>query len=107
MGREVIECTERYVRHRGIHRKAGEELAALLPNPTCELACTLRTRLLEFVEAEAQQAREGECLLGSSEVLESIIGKFKRLAGERGQHGLTGMVLSIGALVGHVTVEAV
>ena len=45
--------------------------------------------------------------LGSSEVLESIIGKFKCVPGERGQHGLTGMVLSIGALVGHVTVEAV
>jgi hypothetical protein len=45
--------------------------------------------------------------LGSSEVLESIIGKFKCVAGERGQHGLTGMVLSIGALVGHVTVGAV
>jgi hypothetical protein len=103
---EVIECTEHYVRHRGIHPNAGEELAALLPNPTSETACKLRMRLLEFVESEAQQAREGECLLGSSEVLESIIGKFKHLAGERGQHGLTGMVLSIGALVGHVTVEA-
>jgi hypothetical protein len=104
---KVIECTEHYVRHQGIHRKAGEELAALLPDPTSAMACKLRTRLLEFVEAEAQQAQEGEYLLGSSEVLESIIGKFKRVAGERGQHGLTGMVLSIGALVGRVTVEAV
>jgi len=104
---EVVECAEHYVRHRGLHRKAGEELAALLPNPTGEMACKLRTQLLEFVEAEAQQAREGECLLGSSEVLESIIGKFKCLAGERGHHGLTGMVLSIGALVGRVTVGTV
>jgi hypothetical protein len=104
---EVIEGTEHYVRHRGIHRQAGEELAALLPKPAGEMACKLRAQLLEFIEAEAQQAREGECLLGSSEVLESIIGKFKCLAGERGQHGLTGMVLSIGALVGQVTVEAV
>jgi len=104
---EVIECAEHYVRHRGIHRKAGEEMAALLPNPTCEKACKLRRQLLEFIEAEAQQAQDGECLLGSSEVLESIIGKFKCLAGERGQHGLTGMVLSIGALVGRVTVGTV
>jgi len=63
--------------------------------------------LLAFVQEEAQQARKGERLLGSSEVLESVIGKYKCVAGERGQHGLTGMVLSIGALVGHVTVEAV
>ncbi|MGA2616388.1 MAG: hypothetical protein ABSF26_02185 [Thermoguttaceae bacterium] len=104
---KVIETTEHYVRHQGVHRKAAEELAALLPPPANAAACRMRERLLEFVQEQAQQTREGECLLGSSEVLESIIGKFKCVAGERGQHGLTGMVLSFGALVGHVTVGTV
>jgi len=67
----------------------------------------LRKELLQFVHEEARQARKGERLLGSSEVLESIIGKFKHVAGERGQHGLTGMVLSIGALVGRQAVATV
>ena len=48
-----------------------------------------------------------ERLLGSSEVLESVIGKFKYLAGERGQHGMTGMVLSIGAFVGRQAINTV
>ena len=104
---DVIETTEHYVRHQGIHRKAADELADLLPKPKSEAARTLRQQLLAFVQKEARQTRQGERILGSSEVLESIIGKFKCVAGERGQHGLTGMVLSIGALVGHVTVEAV
>jgi hypothetical protein len=104
---DVIETTEHYVRHQGVHRKAADELAVLLPKPRSEAARSLRQRLLTFVREEAQQTRRGERLLGSSEVLESIIGKFKCVAGERGQHGLTGMVLSIGALVGHVTVGAV
>jgi len=104
---DVIETTEHYVRHQGIHRKAAGELAVLLPKPRSEAARSLRQQLLTFVREEAQQTRRGERLLGSSEVLESIIGKFKCVAGERGQHGLTGMVLSIGALVGHVTVGAV
>lgn len=104
---EVIGCTERYVRHHGIHRKASKELAVLLPNSTCDLASKFRQRLLEFVEAEAEQAESGERLLGSSEVLESIIGKYKCIAGERGQHGLTGLVLAIGALVGRMTVGTV
>ncbi len=104
---DVIETTEHYVRHQGIHRKAAEELAALLPKPRSEAARSLRKRLLEFVQNQVQQVRKEERLLGSSEVLESIIGKFKSVAGERGQHGLTGMVLSIGALVGQVTVGAV
>jgi len=104
---DVVETTAHYVRHQGLHRKAAEELATLLPQPTSAAACKLRAQLLEFVQSQAQETREGECLLGSSEVLESIIGKFKCVAGERGQHGLTGMVLSIGALVGHVTVATV
>lgn len=104
---DVIETTEHYVRHQGMHRMAADELAALLPKPKSEAARSLRKQLLEFVQDQAQQARKGERLLGSSEVLESIIGKFKCVAGERGHHGLTGMVLSIGALVGQVTVGAV
>jgi len=36
-----------------------------------------------------------------------MLRKFKCVAGERGQHGLTGIVLSIAALVGRVTVSVV
>ena len=103
----VIGAAEHYVRHEGIHAKAAEELAAVLPKSAIPAVQRLRKQLLEFVAAEGQQAREGERLLGSSEVLESIIGKFKHVAGERGQHGLTGMVLSIGALVGNLAVATV
>jgi hypothetical protein len=89
----VAGTVEHYVRHEGIHAKAAEELAALLPKPRTPAAQRLRKLLLEFIE--------------SSEVLESIIGRFKHVAGERGQHGLTGMVLSIGALVGNLAVATV
>lgn len=103
----VVGTVEHYVRHEGIHPQAAEELAAALPKPTTPAAWRLRKDLLEFVRIQSQQAKEGERLLGSSEVLESIIGKFKHLAGERGQHGLTGMVLAIGALVGKLAVQTV
>ncbi len=103
----VIGAAEHYVRHEGIHAKAAEELAAVLPKSTIPAVQRLRKQLLEFIAVESQQAREDERLLGSSEVLESIIGKFKHVAGERGQHGLTGMVLSIGALVGKQAVATV
>jgi hypothetical protein len=103
----VVGAAEHYVRHEGIHREAAEHLAARLPKPTAPAAKRLRKQLLEFIAEEAQQARVGERLLGSSEVLESIIGKFKQLAGERGQHGLTGTVLAIGALVGKLTLATV
>ena len=103
----VAGTTEHYVRHEGIHRRPPAELAAALPKPTTPAARRLRKQLLEFVQGHSRQAHDDERLLGSSEVLESIIGKFKNLAGERGQHGLTGMALSIGALVGKPTVTNV
>ncbi len=103
----VIGAAEHYVRHEGIHARAAEELAVRLPKSSIPAVSRLRKQLLEFVQAQGEQAREGERLLGSSEVLESIIGKFKHVAGEGGRHGLTGIVLGIGALVGKQTVATI
>ena len=103
----VAGAAEHYVRHEGIHTQAAEELAARLPKSTIPVVKRLRKQVLDFIEEQGRQARPGERLLGSSEVLESIIGKFKEVAGEGGRHGLTGMVLSIGALVGKQTVATV
>jgi hypothetical protein len=103
----LIEATEHYVRHEGVHAQAAVDLAAALPQPRTPAARQLRKQLLEFVEEEGKHACEGERLLGSSEVLESIIGKYKYMAGERGHHGMTGMVLSIGAFVGSQVVATV
>lgn len=103
----VVGAAEHYIRHQGIHATAAEELTAALPKPTTPAAKRLRKDLLTFVHEQATQARGDERMLGSSEVLESIIGKFKHVAGERGQHGLTGMVLSIGAMVGQQSLATV
>jgi hypothetical protein len=103
----LVEATEHYVRHEGSHAQAAVQLGAVLPQPTTPGARQLRKQLLEFVAQESTQAREGERLLGSSEVLESIIGKYKYLAGEHGHHGMTGTVLSLAALVGRHMVSTV
>jgi hypothetical protein len=103
----VIGTAEHYVRHEGFHAEAARELAARLPTSAIPAVKRLRKQVLEFVQAQGEQARDDERLLGSSKVLESIIGKFKHVAGEGGRHGLTGMVLSIGALVGEVAVATV
>lgn len=103
----VVESAEHYVRREGLHREAATELEACMPKPTTRPAQQMRRQLLEFVREQGQQAREGERLLGSSEVLESVIGKFKHMAGERGQHGMTGMALSIGAFLGPQTIDTV
>lgn len=107
-GMAVIEATEHYVRCEGIHRsmvaKLRPQLNALA---TDALSRSFRDELLAFLHEQSRQARRRERLLGSSEVIESVIGKYKRLQGERSPHGLTSMILSIGSIVGRKTVSIV
>ncbi len=67
------------------------------------LAVRLHDALLEFVSQQAMLATNSERLPGSSEMLESIIGTYKRLPGEHDQFGVTSMLLAIGAFVGRLT----
>lgn len=104
----VIGVVETLVRHEGYHAGSEAELRERLPLAEPDsLAERLSEKLSSFVGEEAARAREGERLPGSSEVLESIIGKYKRLQGECGQFGMTGMLLSIGAFVGRLTLGGI
>jgi len=105
---QVIETAETLVRREGHHAGSETEFRErLLPVEAGSLAARLREKLLEFMKEQALRVSDTERLPGSSEVLESIIGKYKTLQGEQGQFGATGMLLSIGAFVGRLTVRSV
>jgi hypothetical protein len=101
---QVIEVTEHYVRTEGIHLRAVPELRAQLKalggGP---LSRRFRITLLASLRQQVRLCRPGERLPGSSEIVESVIGQYKHLQGERSPHGLTAMVLSIAANVGERT----
>lgn len=104
----VIGTVESLVRQEGYHAGSVAELAERLPTvEPNSLAERLSEQLTVFVGEQAALARPGERLPGSSEVLESIIGKYKRLQGEGRQFGVTGMVLSVGAFVGRLTLAGI
>jgi hypothetical protein len=63
------------------------------------------TAIVRFVKEE--KAKEGERLLGSSEVIESVFGKFKRLAGTHAKSGITGLLLAVGAMVSETGLKIV
>jgi hypothetical protein len=46
-------------------------------------------------------------LLGSSEIIESVFGKLKRLEQNQAKSGFTGLVLSVAAVVSETTQEVV
>ena len=105
---QVIETAETLVRRDGHHAESEAEVREQLPPVEADsLADRLGRKLLEFMKEQALHASKTERLPGSSEVLESIIGKYKTLQGEQGQFGATSMLLAIGAFVGRLTVRGI
>jgi len=100
--------TESFVRRRGLYHDAHLELAKQLQYVArTDRTQRVRTELVSFVEQESAKARPGERLLGSSEVIESILGKLKRLEQDQAKSGFTGLLLSIGAMVASTTSDVI
>lgn len=105
---QLTTATETFVRQQGLYHGAHLELTERLQH----IAGTDRTRrvcteLVAFVAQESAKARPGERLLGSSEVVESVLGKLKRLEHDQAKSGFTGLLLSIGAMVASTTSDVI
>lgn len=105
---QIVEATEQWVRSQGL----SPGCVSALPPQVTPLVRTARGQrvaqdLLAFVATEAAKAAPHERLLGSSEVIESVFGKLKRLEQHQAQSGFTGLVLAVGALVARTTHEVI
>jgi hypothetical protein len=104
----VAQAAEHYVRHQGWHAAAPEELQdCLQPLARCAGSRRLKHHLLQFAAEQAAAATLGERLVGSTEVLESLIGKYKSLQALHGGHGMTRTILAVGAFVGRRCLDTV
>jgi hypothetical protein len=103
----IVEQALHYVRWEGYHADAATEMNQRLDALRgSSLGDELMETLLEFVREQSQAAMPNERLLGSTECLESLIGKGKRLEGQQSQHGFTKMILGIAASVVTPTLHA-
>jgi hypothetical protein len=102
----VVEKTLEIIRQDGYHREAarvlGERLACLAQD---EVSRRVAERAVAFVAEQSSAAVGEEHLPGSTECLESLIGKAKRLEGQQSRSGFTKMVLGMAASVVEPTVE--
>jgi len=105
---EVGTITEQFVKTHGVAAGGAQQLqhrlAAAGPLPRTQHLCA---EFVQFVTEEEAKAKAEERLVGSSEVIESIFGKWKRLEGDQARSGLTGLVLALGALVAPTTAEVI
>jgi hypothetical protein len=101
--------TEDYIRRHGYHRHACRRLSARLAGlATSAAAKRMRAAILDFVGGQSDAARTpSERLLGHSEVLESLIGKYKQLQSTHSKGGMTAMLLSLGAIVSQKTHDVI
>ena len=78
-------------------------------SPRLEFPETRRFRheLIKFIRTQAFQCRPGERLPGSSEVLESVFGKQKKIEGEQSKSGFTGLLLAIPTIVSDLSANVV
>lgn len=104
----IVDTTEHIVRTKGLSHGVEETLKTCLKETGHTIrAQNIRRALIDFVAEESSHAAPDEVLVGSSEVLESLFGKFKELEGEQSKSGFTGLLLGLPAMVSHTTDEII
>ena len=105
---EIITTAESLVRQHGLYPNAHRKLESQLRG-RAQIPRTRRVRreLVTFVTTQETQAREGERLLGSSEIIESVLGSLKRLEQDQARSGFTGLILGLGAMVATTTQDII
>ena len=105
---QVIATAESCVRQQGLYHGAQTELKKRLQGMAhTESARRIRDELVTFVAHEENKAHPHERLLGSSEVIESVLGKMKRLEQHQAKSGFTGLILGLSAMVATTTQEII
>lgn len=105
---QIKERVLEYCRVAGYHCGAKSELEKILKSvPPSESADRMKARLLKTVEEQSAQLNEHESVPASSEIIESLIGKGKRMQGQHSRGGFTKMILAMAASVKQLTADRI
>lgn len=101
---DIVHTTQRHVQADGIHALLCDDLQEqLAPLATTPASRRMIGDVLAFHAEQSSGLGAGERLIGSTEILESIIGKYKRLQSTHSKGGMTAMLLSIGSILGSLS----
>lgn len=105
---EMIETANNYINFVGLFKNIHEDLEAELSEFAAnESFGHIRRELVVFVKEQEQNIADGDRFLGSSEIIESIIGKYKGLQRDQVKGGFTGMLLGLAASVSDFSMDTV
>jgi hypothetical protein len=104
----TVTASVSYVRTRGLSIESESEVREhLLKLPPELYDATLAEELMTFVRESSSTALAGERLVGSTEILESLFGKWKSLERQESQSGITELIVSLGSLLGEWTTSRI
>jgi hypothetical protein len=104
----IVDITVSFVGSEGLHGRTAHLLCRKLRALVQTVAETrLAAELVKFIKTQASQAKPGERLPGSTEVLESCFGQFKTLERDQAKGGFTSLLLAFGTLLVDATIERV
>jgi hypothetical protein len=96
----IVQATVEVVRRDGLTEYTREDMESVWgPLSDRPRLHQVAGRMRAYLNIQTRPIQLGETLVGSTEALESAFGKLKRLEGDQSTGGLTGMVLTLGALV--------
>lgn len=97
----LVQTTIDLVRVQGLHAGTGPLLETAWGEiGTQDSTVGIAARLRDYVTTYQPKAAT-ERFVASTEILESAFGKLKRVEGQQSQDGMTGLVLTLGAMVGN------
>ncbi len=105
---DITSIVEDEVKQRGYSQETPVILrSALKSSATSVTGKKLAEQLLDFVSEQALKVKEGEQLLGSSDIIESAFGKLKQLERNQEKSGFTALILGLAALLAPTTPEVI
>ena len=105
---QIVKLAEEFIKFVGIYRDCHIDLMQVEGfDAHRKRTKRLREELLDFIAQQSQQAKPDERLLGSSEVIESVIGKLKNMESDQNKSGFTGLLLSLAAIVSKTTEDVI
>jgi hypothetical protein len=102
---EVMQASLSFVNRQGVYRGAAAKLQAELDRvradhpPDCEVSATMAAKLIAFVKDSESQLGEGDRAWLSTENLESLFGRYKRLEGQHSKGGFTSLLAALPMLL--------
>lgn len=105
---QVTSVTRDWVRNFGIQKDTAVILSKKLHAIDLNLrAQQFADKIVQFVSEESSKAKPYERLLGTSEIIESLIGHVKHHSNTQSRSGFTGSILITAALTGEINEQSI